>query len=75
MIELVLITLIVAFIGSNIYWALVCLKLTNRIMSKNYAEVVQAEMLKRPPKIVPMDTSDPIAEEHADKANKLFGGI
>jgi hypothetical protein len=34
--------LFLAFILSNAYWAFVCLKLTNRVMSRNYSEYVTA---------------------------------
>ena len=75
MIELSLITLVALLVASNIYWASVCLKLTNRLMSRNYGELIQAT--NKPVRLKPMpeDTSDPLAESHAAQANSLLGTL
>ncbi len=75
MIETVLCTLVALLIASNIYWASVCLKLTNRLMSRNYGELIQSERkptLIKPP---PEDMSDPVAERNAEHMNSLMGAI
>ncbi len=71
--ELVLITLVVLLFGSNIFWANMHLKLANRVMSKNYAEFVQATKKPTKPQLVPEDMSDPLAERHAADMNSLIG--
>jgi hypothetical protein len=73
MIELII--LVALLIASNAYWAFVCLKLTNRVMSKNYGELIQATA--KPVKLAPMkeDMSDPVAESHADTMNSMLGAI
>ena len=73
MIELSLITLVALLIGSNTFWAVICLKLTNRLMSRNYGELLQAESKPVRLKPVPEDLSDPVAERHAADMNSLIG--
>ena len=75
MIELSLVTLVLLLVASNAYWAFVCLKLTNRLMSRNYGELLQAENKPVRLKPVPEDLSDPIAERHAADMNSLIGLI
>ena len=75
MIELSLITLVALLIASNSYWAFVCLKLTNRLMSRNYGELLQAENKPRQLKPIPEDMSDPVAERHAEQMNSLIGMV
>lgn len=65
--------LLVALLTTNIYWAAVCLKLTNRLMSRNYGELIQAERKPAQLKPVPEDMSDPIAERHAKEMNSMIG--
>ena len=66
---------IILLLGTNIFWALTCFRLTDRLMSRNYQEFVQGERLRKPtnvsakPKVVLVD---PIAEDNASKANSLF---
>mgnify|MGYP001588063520 FL=1 len=75
MIELSLITLVALLLASNSYWAFVCLKLTNRLMSRNYGELLQAENKPRQSKPIPEDMSDPVAERHAEQMNSLIGMV
>ena len=75
MIEIVICTLVALLIASNVYWALVCLKLTNRLMSKNYGEFIQAERKPMNLKPPPEDTSDPVAERHARAMNSMIGAL
>ncbi len=65
--------LVALLIASNSYWALICLKLTNRLMSRNYGELLQAENKPQRLKPVPEDLSDPVAERHANDMNSLIG--
>ena len=65
----------ILLILTNIYWAVVCNRLTNKLMSRNYAEFVQIERLKK----LPIASTqphvalvDPIAEDNAERANRLF---
>ena len=73
--EISLIAIIVLLVASNAYWAFVCLKLTNRLMSRNYGELLQAENKPVRLKPVPEDMSDPVAERHAADMNSLIGLI
>ena len=73
MIEVSFITLVAVLISSNIYWALVCLKFTNRLMSRNYAEYAQAVYRPKPIKLEEPDLSDPIAEQNARDMNAMIG--
>lgn len=70
-----LIVLTVALLTTNAYWAFVCLKLTNRLMSRNYGELIQAENKPARLKPAPEDMSDPVAERHAKEMNSLMGAI
>lgn len=73
--EIALYTIVALLIGSNTFWAMVCLKLTNRLMSRNYGELIQATNKPVRLKPVPEDMSDPLAESHAANANSLLGMI
>jgi hypothetical protein len=75
MIELSFFVLVALLIASNSYWAIVCLKLTNRLMSRNYGELLQAENKPVRLKPIPEDMSDPVAERHAHDMNSLIGLI
>ena len=70
MIDYVIVALLAS---SNIFWAVVCLKLTNRLMSRNFGEYVQA--LNKPKRLKPIleDMSDPVAERHASEMNSIIG--
>ncbi|MES1988827.1 MAG: hypothetical protein V4440_12525 [Pseudomonadota bacterium] len=71
--QFVLITLVALLVGSNIFWSTVCLKLTNRIMSKDYGALVEATKKPKPVAPIVFNDSDPIAEEYAKSANVLMG--
>ncbi len=73
MMEVSLYTLIALLIGTNSFWAWVCLQLTNRLMSRDFGSFVQAT--KKPVRLkeVPEDMSDPLAERHAFEANSMIG--
>lgn len=71
--EIALYTIVALLIGSNSFWAVVCLKLTNRLMSRNYGELIQATNKPVRLKPLPEDMSDPIAERHAMDANSMLG--
>ncbi len=73
MTEISFYVLIALLLASNSYWAVVCLKLTNRLMSRNYGELLQAENKPVRIKPVPEDMSDPVAERHANDMNSLIG--
>lgn len=73
--EVSFITLVAVLIASNTYWAMVCLKLTNRLMSRNYAEYAQAIYKPKPTKAPPPDMSDPVAERNARDMNAMIGTI
>ncbi len=72
-IDLALYTIVALLLGSNLFWAIVCLKLTNRLMSRNYGELLQAENKPVRLKPIPEDMSDPVAERHANEMNSLIG--
>jgi hypothetical protein len=63
-------------LAQNVFWAKVCFNLTNRIMSRDYSELRQAEA---PQRIVPLkpaeDEHDPIAERQAQELNAMFGMV
>ena len=65
--------IVALLIGSNIFWAMVCLKLTNRLMSRSYTEFSQATIKPRVTKPEPLDMSDPVAERNAKDMNALIG--
>lgn len=74
--NLVIGLLIALLFGSQIFWARFALSLVNRLMSRNFAEFKQAEAISKPriaPVVSETETTDPIAEEHAKKANSLLG--
>lgn len=62
-------------IAQNIYWAKVCLNLTNRLMSRNYVEFKQAETKRTElkPKIVQDEYFDPVADRQAQDLNSILG--
>ncbi len=69
-------TLVAVLAASNIFWAIVCLKLTNRVMSRSYAEYEQARP-KRASKthMIKEDMTDEVAERHARDMNAIIGVI
>lgn len=65
--------LFVAFLASNAFWATVCLKLTNRLMSRNYHEFVSATRKVAPRKRTDFaDGPDAFAEAQAEQVNSLM---
>lgn len=68
--------LIALLIGSNIYWASICFKLTNRLMSRNYFEFKQSERkpIKSKPELV-IDEPDEYAEAQAREINTLMNMV
>jgi hypothetical protein len=69
--------LTVLLIGQQVYWARVVLNLTNKLMSRNYSEYVQAEKFKNEPRLrmenKPDDYAiDPEDERKANELNALF---
>lgn len=65
--------LFVAFMASNVFWAVVCLKLTNRLMSRNYHEFASATKKVAPRKRVDIDEGpDAFAEAQAEQLNSLM---
>lgn len=67
--------LTVLLIAQNIFWARVVLMLTNRLMSRNYAELKQAENKPAAPTLVQDDGRDPEAERQAQELNSMFGMV
>lgn len=66
--------LVFLMLAQNVFWAKVCLNLTNRLMSRSYAELKQAELkpISRPAQ-VPEEFNDPVAERQAQELNSLLG--
>lgn len=73
----VIILLAALLIVTQVFWANICLKLSNRLMSRNYYEVVQAEKLGKTPTVLkPLESEmkiDPEDERQASELNSLFG--
>lgn len=68
--------LTVLLLGSQIFWAVVCLRLTDRLMSRDFAEYKQAT--KKQTDYTPSrieDAVDHFAQDMADQANKTLGLI
>jgi hypothetical protein len=63
----------IAFMLSNAFWAFVCFKLVNRLMSRNYHEFVSATRKVTPRKQSDLaDGPDPYAESQANQMNSLM---
>ena len=63
-------------IATNIFWASVCLGLTNRLMSRNFAEFTQ--VTAKPTRLKPVieeDGFDPHAERQAKDLNSMLGMV
>lgn len=61
-------------IGQQAYWSVVCFKLTNRLMSRDYQGFIQATF--KPNKLhqaVSEDSADPIADRQAQEMNAILG--
>lgn len=67
--------LIVLMIAQNIFWAKICLKLTNRIMSRNYAELRQAEQTPVSSRPLQEEEVDLFAEKQARELNSMLGMV
>jgi len=69
----------VIVLASNIYWARICLQLTNRLMSRNYFDVAQGDRVGREkkPKIMdePESIYDPEDMRQAEQLNSVFGNL
>jgi len=66
--------LAILLIVTNIFWAFVCLKFTNRLMSRNFYEFKAADQsrpTKQVPKIVIPET-DEYAEAQAKELNSIL---
>lgn len=71
----VLVLFSLLFILTNCFWAYTCHILVNKLMSRNYGEVVMADKYKRQ-KDRARETNEVIdnyARAQAEKANKLIG--
>ncbi len=75
MIEVVVAGLVILIIAQNVFWAKVCLNLTNRIMSRNFSEFMQAQNKPTILKALPEDDHDPIAERQAQELNTMMGMV
>jgi hypothetical protein len=42
--------LVILLIGQQVYWGLITMQLTNKLMSRNYFEYAQVEKFREPPK-------------------------
>ena len=63
-------------IGQNVFWANVCLKLTNRIMTRSYAEFMQLSAKPTKLQVAPQgEEIDPDAERQAQELNSMLGMI
>lgn len=72
------ITLVVLLVSTNVFWALVCHRLINKLMCGNFGEYVQSKrMFKNREKIKDPAPEDPalIKQEQlrADELNTLMG--
>lgn len=68
--------LTVILVAQNVFWAKVVLNLTNRLMSRNYAELRQADA--KPTILKPLsdeESYDPIAERQAKELNSILGMV
>ena len=71
----VIVGLSALLVFQQVFWTVNVQRLLNKLMSRNYYEVAQADVLKSKaaksakPELVPDDYS----EAQADKANELFG--
>ncbi len=72
MIEIVLSVLLLA---SNALWAFLCVRLMDRLMSRNYMEFKQATVYGRPEPVKGPDelVVDPIDQIQAQEMNALVG--
>lgn len=69
--------LIVLLLGSNLFWAVMCNRLINKLMSRSYAEYEQAQALRTPrapehPSVEPIDHD---AERQAQEINSILGVV
>ncbi len=64
-------------VASNLFWAMLTLKLVNKLMSRSYYEYVQAQKLKRSGDVGFRDNTadviDPVDEKQAQEINSLLG--
>lgn len=69
--------LVVVMLAQNVFWAKVVLNLTNRLMSRNYAELRQAEAKPTLVQTRPLEDegTDPVSERQAKDLNSLMGMV
>lgn len=70
--------LVVVMIAQNVFWAKHCLQLTNRIMSRNYFDVAQADRVKRTLSKIsdePETIFDPEDQRQALAINSMLGMV
>lgn len=65
---------------TNAFWAVVVIRLLNRVMSRDFSEYVQAERLRKVPikpphKTAEDETPDIEDQKRADEINRLMGII
>jgi hypothetical protein len=66
--------LILLLLVQQVFWMVNVQSLMNKLMSRNYYEYVQADMLKsKSAKSVSPEEEDDYSDAQAEKANKLFG--
>ncbi len=68
--------LVVLLLGQQAFWMHAVFQLQNRLMSRNYQDYATGERLRKPTNASkqPQKSAvfDPIAEEHARKANQVL---
>ena len=70
-----IIGLTLLLVVQQVFWMVNVQRLVNKLMSRNYYEVAQADMLKSKAakSAKPELVQDDYSEAQADKANELFG--
>lgn len=74
----IFITLVVLLVSSNLFWAIVCHRLINKLMCNNFGEYIQSKsLLKKEAKIKDPVPEDPVLikqeERRAEELNTLMG--
>ncbi len=70
------ITLSLLLIATNVFWAFVVVRLTDRLMSRNYVEYAQGKVLGKPQPMSQATTElveDPIDQQQAQEMNSMMG--
>jgi hypothetical protein len=67
------------FVATNAFWAMLTLKLVNKLMSRSYFEYVQAEALSKPQPVSAhvenSESIDPTDLRQAQDMNSLIGVV